>query len=82
MKMRISHFDGQQYRPRSMSKTMTSSESMRMNLRVSSAIESFSSCVIAFQTWNWKPGKITLWRAGVRTGTLITILCERESPRF
>ena len=64
MKMGISHFDGQQYRPRSMSKTMTSSESMRMNLRVSSAIESFSSCVTAFQTWNWKPGKITLWRVG------------------
>ena len=34
MKMGISHFDGQQYRPRSMSKTMTSSESMKdPNLR-------------------------------------------------
>lgn len=43
-----SHFDGQQYRPRSMTKTMNSSESMRMILM--------------------------LWRAGVRTGTLITMI--------
>lgn len=43
-----SHFDGQQYRPRSMTKTMNSSESMRMILM--------------------------LWRVGVRTGTLITMI--------